>query len=98
MHRGKGKNWAALALAVTLVWCAAALAADSGKIDLNTATVAQLKQLDRIGDAVAQRIVEYRDQNGPFAAIEDLMKVKGVGQKIFDLNKARITVSPPAKK
>jgi competence protein ComEA len=60
--------------------------------------VEQLKQLERIGDAVAQRIVDYRQQNGPFAAVEDLMKVQGVGQKVFEMNKDRITVSAPVKK
>ena len=89
----------ALMMAMVLVMLCGvpAGAADADKIDLNTATVEQLKQLDRIGDVVAQRIVDYRTQNGPFAVIEDLMKVQGVGQKVFDLNKDRISVSGPAK-
>lgn len=88
----------AMAMAAVLLLAGAALAADDPRIDLNTATVEQLMTLDRIGEVVAQRIVAYRDQNGPFAVVEDLMKVKGVGEKVFERNKDRITVSPPAKK
>jgi competence protein ComEA len=55
-----------------------------------------LTTLDRIGEVVAQRIVDYREQNGPFATIEDLKKVKGIGEKVFEANKDRITVSAPA--
>jgi competence protein ComEA len=82
-----------LVLAVVFAFGSAGFAAESAKIDLNKATVAELTTLDRIGEAVAQRIVEYREQNGPFATIEDLKKVKGVGDKIFETNKDRITVS-----
>ena len=88
----------AMAMTAVLLFAGAAMAADDTRIDLNTATVEQLMTLDRIGEVVAQRIVAYRDQNGPFGAVEDLMKVKGVGEKVFDRNKDRITVSPPAKK
>lgn len=83
----------ALVLAVVFAFGSVGFAAESAKIDLNKATVAELTTLDRIGEAVAQRIVEYREQNGPFATIEDLKKVKGVGDKIFEANKDRITVS-----
>jgi competence protein ComEA len=85
-------------MVLMLLGAAPVWAADPAKIDLNTATVEQLKQLERIGDAVAQRIVDYRQQNGPFAAVEDLMKVQCVGQKVFEMNKDRITVSAPVKK
>lgn len=83
----------ALVLAVVFAFGSAGFAAEGAKIDLNKATVAELTALDRIGEAVAQRIVEYREQNGPFATIEDLKNVKGVGDKIFEANKDRITVS-----
>ena len=100
MQREMKSRWVALivALALVLLFGIPAGAAEADKIDINTATVDQLKQLDRIGDAVAQRIIDYREANGPFATIEDLMKVKGIGQKVFDLNKDRITVSAPVKK
>lgn len=54
-----------------------------GPIDLNRATVAELDTLPRIGPALAQRIVDYRDANGRFGSIEDLRQVTGIGEKIF---------------
>ncbi len=87
-----------VALGVILTFAAVGVAAEGAKIDLNKASAEELKTLDRIGEAVAQRIVEYREQNGPFATIEDLKKVKGIGDKVFDANKDRITVSTQAKK
>jgi len=62
------------------------------KINLNTATLEELTKLKGIGPAYAQRIIDYRQNYGPFEKIEDLMKVKGIGQKIFDTNKDIITV------
>ena len=62
------------------------------KINLNTATLEELTKLKRIGPVYAQRIIDYRDTQGPFEKIEDLMRVKGIGQKTFDANKDIITV------
>jgi len=62
------------------------------KINLNTATLDELTQLKRVGPTYAQRIIDYRDQYGPFEKIEDLMKVKGIGPKTFNANKDIITV------
>ncbi|MEE9150984.1 MAG: helix-hairpin-helix domain-containing protein [Thermoplasmata archaeon] len=62
------------------------------KINLNTATLEELTKLKRIGPVYAQRIIDYREKYGPFERIEDLMKVKGIGQKTFDANKDIITV------
>lgn len=66
--------------------------AAQGKININTATAAELQNLPRIGPKVAQRIVDFRTQNGPFKKIEDLMKVRGIGEKVFEQIKDRITV------
>ena len=62
------------------------------KININEASVAELTQLNRIGPKIAQRIVEYRENHGPFVQPEDIMNVKGIGPKTFKLNKDRITV------
>ncbi|MEB0001641.1 helix-hairpin-helix domain-containing protein [Cryobacterium sp. 10S3] len=62
------------------------------KINLNRATVSELDALPRIGPAMAQRIVDYRSANGPFAAIEDLRNVTGIGDKTFEALKDLVTV------
>jgi comEA protein len=71
------------------------------KVDLNQATIEQLDELPGVGPAIAKRIVDYRQENGPFKRIEDLMNVRGIGEKTFLKLKDRITVSqageqPPA--
>jgi len=66
--------------------------ATPAKINLNTASAAELQNLPRIGPKVAQRIVDYRTQNGPFKKVEDLMKVRGIGEKVLEQIKDRITV------
>lgn len=63
-------------------------------LNLNTATGAQLETLPGIGPAVAARILEYRQKNGNFKKIEELMNVKGIGEKSFLKIKALITVAP----
>lgn len=57
--------------------------AGSGLININTATEAELQQLPGIGEALAAAIVDDRASNGPFASIEDLMRVSGIGEKKF---------------
>lgn len=56
----------------------------NGLVNLNTATPEELKTLPGIGDVLAQRILDYRTQNGPFHTPEELMQVKGIGEKIYD--------------
>lgn len=65
-------------------------------VNINTANVEQLKTLPGIGPAKAQAIVDYRTANGNFKTPEDLKKVKGIGDGIFEKVKAEITVAAPA--
>jgi comEA protein len=67
------------------------------KIDINSATVQELQKLPQIGEAVAQRIVDYRKKHGKFAKIEEIMKVKGIGEKTFLKIKPLITAGQESK-
>lgn len=60
------------------------------KIDINKATEKELTQLKKIGPTIAARIVEYREKNGPFKTPEDIKKVKGIGDRTFELNQDRL--------
>lgn len=64
----------------------------TGKININTAYAPDLMLLPGVGPVMAERIVEYREQKGPFKKPEDLMKVKGIGEKKFDQLKQWIVV------
>lgn len=61
-------------------------------VNINTAGVEELMTLPGIGKAYADRIVEYRQKNGPFKKVEDLLNVRGIGDKTFDRIKTRLTV------
>jgi competence protein ComEA len=64
----------------------------STPVNLNTASAAQLEALPGIGKATADRIVEYRQKNGSFKKAEDLMNVRGIGEKNFLKLKPLVTV------
>ena len=64
-------------------------------IDINVATLDELDALPEIGPITAQRIINYRDANGPFNAIEDLLEVEGIGDVTFSKIKDLITVGMP---
>jgi competence protein ComEA len=74
---------------------AAKPAAAVGIVNLNTASAADLEALPGIGAKTAARIVEYRQKNGPFKKVEELMNVRGVGEKNFLKLKPQITVGAP---
>jgi competence protein ComEA len=62
-----------------------------GKVNINTADAATLETLPRVGPAMAERIIAWREANGRFTAVEDLMSVSGVGEKTFDALKDLVT-------
>lgn len=67
-------------------------AAGDGRVNLNTADVAALDTLPRIGPALAQRIIDWRDENGGFTSIEDLLAVPGIGDKMLEALSDLVTV------
>jgi len=67
------------------------------KVNINTANLDELQTLPRIGEKVAQRIIDYREEHGQFKKIEELMKVRGVGEKTFKLIKDKIEVGSKQK-
>jgi len=66
--------------------------ATPGKVNINTATEEELCTLKGIGSKYAQRIIEYRSNEGEFKTPEDITKVKGIGVKTFEANKDIIVV------
>ena len=70
-------------------------AAATAPVNINTASAADLQRLPGIGAATAARIIEYRDKNGPFSKPEELMNVRGIGEKSFLKLKPLVVVTPP---
>ena len=82
---------------------AAAKAAPTGKVNINTASVEQLTTLPGVGPALASRIVEHRQKAGSFKTPAELMNVKGIGEKNFNKIQGYLTVGdgaarPPASR
>jgi competence protein ComEA len=73
---------------------AAAKPATTAVVNINTASATDIEGLPGIGAKTAARIVEYRQKNGPFKKIEELMNVRGVGEKSFLKLKPQLTVGP----
>ncbi len=64
----------------------------TGKINLNTAGAEELMNLELIGELKAQAIIDYRNENGAFRSIEEIMEVEGISTVIFEKNKDKLTV------
>jgi competence protein ComEA len=73
-------------------------AAAKAAVNLNTATIDQLEELPGVGRATAQRILEYRQKSGGFKKVEELMNVKGIGEKGFLKLKPLIVVTAKPEK
>ncbi len=78
----KRVSWV-VALGVGLIMLMAGMASAvtcEGMLNINTASVEELQMLPGIGESTAQNIVDFREANGPFASIDDLLKVRGIGE------------------
>ena len=103
-------NRLALVLVAALVFVASPLAAQRAAkppvaatastevVNLNSATVAQIASLPGIGPKTADLVVQYRVKNGPFKKIEEIMNVRGIGEKSFLKIKDRLTVAAAGQK
>jgi competence protein ComEA len=81
--------------ATTSKTAATATATATAPVNLNTATAEQLATIPGVGPKMAERIIDYRQKNGGFKKVEDLMNVSGVGEKSFLKMKPLITVTAP---
>jgi competence protein ComEA len=90
-------RFTSLFLAVALLFSAlSAFAAPEGggkKVNINSADASQLALLPRVGPSVAQKIIEFRKENGPFKSPDDLMLVRGIGEKTYALIKPYVATS-----
>jgi competence protein ComEA len=91
------KSHIAVLTLVLISLCATAFAEDApsvpaGVVNINTAGAAELSLLPRVGATTAQRIIDYRKENGAFKKTADLMQVKGIGAKTYELLAAHVTV------
>ena len=90
-------NHAAVLLALLGIWLLSLAPAQAqtakGKVNINSASTEQLSLLPRVGDVVAGRIIEFRDKNGRFKTPEDLMLVKGIGEKTFELIEPYVSIT-----
>jgi len=67
-------------------------AGESGKININSASVEELSQIKGIGPKLAEKIIQYRTEHGAFKAVEDLVNIKGIGEASLNKIKDSLTV------
>ena len=79
-------------VALTIVPAYPQSTAPKARVNINTAPASELETLPRIGPKVAQRIIDFRTKNGNFKKVEEIIKVQGIGEKIYDEIKDLITV------
>ena len=94
MVRFRNKVGVLIVLAVFFLSLSVAMnaAAAEEKININTASAVEFQALKGIGETIAQRIIDYRETNGLFKATDEIKNTKGVGNKIFENIKDKITV------
>ena len=66
-------------------------------VDINTADRETLMSLRGVGESFAERIIEYREENGGFKAVQELTNIRGIGQTLVEKNREMLTVGAPAE-
>lgn len=103
LHSNRGANVIGLfvLLSAVVAWSAglnsAATATDTKPVenvpvDINTASAEELVAIPGVGEATARRIIDWRDEHGPFRRVEDLMKIQGIGEKSLEKMRPHVTV------
>ncbi len=86
------KPFVTVLIGLAIIVATTCFATEPVKININTASIEQLMTLDRVGPKYAQRIIDYRETEGPFKRPEDIMLVPGIGRKTWEANKDRIII------
>jgi len=85
-------SWSASAAPPSHIGAAAPATADAASVNINTADVKELMKLEGVSRRVAEKIIEYRDTHGPFKKPEELRKVEGVGNGLWERNRTRVVI------
>lgn len=89
---GTLSSWSAGAAPPSRTGATTTSAPDTARVNINTADVKELMKLEGVGRRVAEKIVEYRDTHGPFKKPDELRKVEGVGDSLWERNRTRIVI------
>ena len=89
---GSPASWSASAAPPSHTGATTTSAPDAAPVNINTADVKELMKLEGVGRRVAEKIVEYRDTHGPFKKPDELRKVEGVGNGLWERNRTRIVI------
>ena len=92
MHRVLPVVLAILAIALTGVAAETQGSDSNGVVNVNTATAEQLQLLPRVGPALSQRIIEFREANGPFESTDEMVAVRGIGERSLESLKPYLAV------
>lgn len=79
-------------LAAAMLLCLPVTLFAGGAVDINTADKETLMSLRGVGESFAERIIEYREQNGGFKAVQELTNIRGIGQTLVEKNREMLTV------
>lgn len=95
--QGRSLRVAAAILAILFTFTAPDFAKKlpNHQINLNTATLRQLEELPGVGPSMAHRILAFREKSGPFERVQDLLALRGIGEKRFEKIRPYVYVKPP---